>query len=263
MEGEEEPPPQPQRRSRRQVPVVERQLAARNIFSGEPPRPLPSIRTMSAQQRSGRPSSEASNYSRTEEDEEEETASEPTIRQQPQPRASGSGEIAGGSYFYAAPADYTPPPRQPKAQRRHTPPETEASLLEKRTKVGPPTSSPEEGPQQRDKPAQVSQPGARAYSQPPRSPSLNITPTSTPSISPDRRSNRDLEMEEYGGESVWTDATSYATFANEGASRVIPSNNEPKPSTSYAAAALKPPSPSAQGRTSSPKAPKITKEAAL
>ncbi|CAH2062315.1 unnamed protein product, partial [Iphiclides podalirius] len=133
MEGEGEPPPQPQRRSRRAVPVVDRQLAERNIFSGEPPRPLPSIRTMSAQQRSGRRSSEASIYSSTEDDEEEETASEPiTIRQQPQPRASGSGEIAGGSYFYAAPADYTLPPRQPKAQRRHTPPETEASLLEKR-----------------------------------------------------------------------------------------------------------------------------------
>ncbi|CAH2062309.1 unnamed protein product, partial [Iphiclides podalirius] len=261
MEREGEPPPQPQRRNRRQVPVVERQLAERNIFSGEPPRPLPSIRTMSAQQRSGRPSPEA-NITTTEDeeddDEEEETSSAATtIRRPPTIRASGSGEIAGGSYFYAAPADYTPPPRQPKAQRRHTPPETEASLAEKRTKVDPATSSPEQGPQEPREP-RVSQPGARAYSQPPRSPSNNSTPATTPSISPDRRSNKDLYMEELGGESAWTDATSYATFANNGTNRganiTTPTTSEPQPSTSYAAAATKPPSPSTLRRTSSPKA---------
>ncbi|CAH2078811.1 unnamed protein product, partial [Iphiclides podalirius] len=77
------------------------------MFTGEPSRPLPSISTMGAQ-RSGRLSSEAT-YTSTEDEEEEETSSEATtIRQLPQPRASGSGEIAGGSYFYAAPADYTP-----------------------------------------------------------------------------------------------------------------------------------------------------------
>ncbi|CAH2062319.1 unnamed protein product, partial [Iphiclides podalirius] len=232
----------------------------RNIFSGEPSRPLPSIRTLSAQQRSERPSSDASTTSTEDKEEKETTSDHSTIRQPLQPRVSGNGEIAGGSYFYAAPADYTPPPRQPKAQRRHTPPETEASLLEKRTKVGPATSSPEQGPQQQQdrQQDQVSQPGARAYSQPPRSPSINTTPASNPSMSPDRRSNRDLDMEDYGGESAWTDAMSYATFANEGANqgaRLTPTNKEPQPSTSYAAAALKPPSPNAQRRTSSPKAP--------
>ncbi|CAH2062330.1 unnamed protein product, partial [Iphiclides podalirius] len=256
MEGEGEPPPQPQRRNRRQVPVVERQLAERNIFSGEPPRPLPCIRTMSAL-RPGRtsPSANITTTDEDEEDEEEESSSAiTTIRHPLQPtRASGSGEIAGGSYFHAAPADYTPPPRQPKAQRRHTPPETEASLMEKRTKVAPATSSPEQGPPE----PQVSQPGARAYSQPPRSPSNNSTPATTPSISPDRRSNRDLDMEELGGELAWTDATSYATFANNGTNRganITPTASELQPSTSYAATAIKPPSPNTLRRTSSPKA---------
>ncbi|CAH2062307.1 unnamed protein product, partial [Iphiclides podalirius] len=164
---------------------------------------------MSAQ-RPGR-TSPGANSSTTDEDEDEEesTSTATTIRRPPQPtRASGSGEIAGGSYFYAAPADYTPPPRQPKAQRRHTPPETEASLTEKRTKVGPATSSPEQGSHSQNRESQVSQPGARAYSQPPRSPSINTTPATTPSMSPDRRSNRDLDMEElvgWGGGGVGLD----------------------------------------------------------
>ncbi|CAH2062324.1 unnamed protein product, partial [Iphiclides podalirius] len=82
-------------------------------------------------------------------------------------------------------------------------------------------------------------------------------------MSPDRRSNRDLEMEEYGGESAWTDATSYATFANEGANqgaRTTSISKEPQPSTSYAAAIIKPPSPNSQRRTSLPKVATPAKE---
>ncbi|CAH2062318.1 unnamed protein product, partial [Iphiclides podalirius] len=195
-------PPSAARRRDRPPAVVDRPLAERNLFANEPPRPLPPIRTPATTTPSAAAAAEKVSHK------DSHATTDATNTQ--------CGKTPMPTYDYVR-AEEPKPARPPKTTRPRTSPCGQiTSPTDKRPRVGSAVSSPEQ---------RLLDSGARAYSQPPRSPSssstsTNTTPRSTPSVSPDRRSDifiQHYEMEELGGESAWTDATSYATFAKESA----------------------------------------------
>ncbi|CAH2049342.1 unnamed protein product, partial [Iphiclides podalirius] len=233
MSDKGDSPTRHRKREKRTPAVVDRQLAARNLFTGEQPTPLPPIRPKAPS-----PPPAATTI--------EHLPSAPDYEPTPGKAPAVTTRIFGGPAYEHAGTSNPLPPRPAKTLRQHTPPETEASLYEKRQCVGAEMPTPEK---------HAIEAGARAYSQPPRSPSSDSSIArsvrSTPSSSPDRRQQQrqpSYDLEEMGGEAVWTDVTSYATFAPSTDSkyrRTTPPRS-PQPSTSYAAAAMLASSPKTQ-----------------
>ncbi|CAH2079102.1 unnamed protein product, partial [Iphiclides podalirius] len=242
-------PPSATRRRDRPPAVVDRPLAERNLFANEPPRPLPPIRTPAATTSSAAVAAEKVSHT------DSHASTDATKTQRGKTPVPTCRILRGPTYDYTR-AEEPKPARPPKTTRPHTSPcGLITSPTDKRPRVGSDVTSPEQ---------RLLDAGARAYSQPPRSPSssstsVDSTPRSTPSVSPDRRSDvfiRHFEMEELGGESAWTDATSYATFAKEsagkGASPLSPRVRSPQPSTSYAATAAAPATATPRRKTPTP-----------